>query len=327
MTMRSKIIIFIAIALIILICGLSLYSVVGAARAERDFPPLGRFVEVDGLRLHYLEQGRGRPIVLIHGASSNLRDFAASIMAPLAENHRVIAFDRPGYGYSERPSGSWPDPARQAELIHKALAQLNVTRPVLVGHSWSGSVVLAYLLDYPEQSAGGVLLAGGSHPWEGGVAWTNHLAGLPGLGPLFAATLVYPAGQFLMEQAIAEVFSPNPVTPDYAERTGVPLAMRPGQFLSTAEDVRNLSDFLDRQSRRYHEIRRPLLLITGKEDDIVPPWNHADRLIEQVPHADYVIFENTGHAPHHVHSRRIAGLIDTFAKQESINLTSSGGDG
>jgi pimeloyl-ACP methyl ester carboxylesterase len=300
---------------VLILFALALYSAYGAYRTELAYPPLGNFVEEGGIRLHYVEKGEGSPIVLIHGASTSLIDFHASIFEPLARHHRAIAVDRPGYGYSQRPSGEWPDPLQQARLIRGALSRLDIEKPILVGHSWSGSVVLAYLLAFPEDVAGGVLLAGGSHPWKGGVAWYNHVASMPLIGPLFAYTVAYPAGQLLMNAAVNSVFTPNPVPPRYIERTGILLSLRPHSFMASAEDVRNLSEFLRFQSARYNSIRRPLLLITGDADEVVPPWNHADRLIKQVPHAELIKLADTGHALHHAHPERITKLIRDFRRR------------
>src|SRR5579863_6011069 len=79
-----------------------------AARIEAAHPASGRFVEVEGGRLHVLELGpAGReeqpPIVLVHGASGNLHDLRIALGDPLARNRRAILFDRPGHGWSDRP--------------------------------------------------------------------------------------------------------------------------------------------------------------------------------------------------------------------------------
>lgn len=294
---------------------LFLYSWYGSWRVEKAYPPLGRFVEIDGIRLHFVEAGRGPPIVFVHGASTTLRDFVASVFPLLAKRYRVIAFDRPGYGYSERPEGPWLDPARQGMLIGRGLQAIGVQKPVLVGHSWSGSLVLAYLLANPQRVAGGVLLAGASHPWVGGVAWVRRVAGVPLVGNLFARTLVYPAGQLLLERTIAEVFSPEPVPPQYIERTGIELALRPDAFLADAEDVRELCGYLRQQSQAYAAIEPPLLLVTSDTDHVVPPSNHAERLIKQVAQAELVYLKNAGHAPHHTRPEEIAALIGDFAER------------
>ncbi len=180
--------------------------------------------------------------------------------------------------------------------------------------------MLAYLLAYPEEPAGGVLLAGGSHPWEGGVAWHNDLAGVPVIGDLFARTLLYPVGRLVLEASVREVFAPNPVPADYTTRTGVQLSLRPEVFLANAEDTRMLSDFLEVQSRRYANIEQPLLLVTGGDDEIVPSWNHADRLVKQAPNTELVVLEGTGHALHHTHPQRIAKLIALFSERLSASV-------
>lgn len=81
-----------------------LYNRQKAGAAERKTPPIGRFLDVDGVRLHYIERGQGEPVVLIHGNGTMIQDFAVSgLVDRLASRHRVIVFDRPGYGYSSRP--------------------------------------------------------------------------------------------------------------------------------------------------------------------------------------------------------------------------------
>ncbi len=309
----------------VIVGGLALYSAYGAWRIENDYPAVGKFVDAAGLRLHYTDSGSGIPVVLIHGASTNLMDFTASLVPHLFEQNRVLAFDRPGHGYSERPTGPWPDPAAQAGYLHAALAKLGVRKPLLVGHSWSGSLVLAYLLNYSADAAGGVLLAGGSHPWKGGVAWTNTIGGIPVVGTLFAHTLVFPLGQLVLDRAVANVFYPESPPPDYVPRTGVMMTLRPGNYLFNAEDVRRLSDFLEYQSQQYARLHRPVLLIHGAEDHIVPAWNHTDRLIEILPDAEVVRLKGVGHALHHTQTERIAHLISDFSRK--VQSLTSGADG
>lgn len=301
----------------VILAGLAIYTGVASWRIENAFPPLGKFVDVASGRLHYVDVGEGEPIVLLHGASASLRDFHASLLPELAKTRRVIAFDRPGYGYSERNSDGWLSPARQAAIIREALQKLGVERPVIVGHSWAGSVVLAYLLDYQEEVSGAVLLAGAAHSWTAGVAWSAKAAGIPVIGPVFSGTIVFPAGQVLLKSAVANVFSPETPPHGYLERTGAILAIRPGAFQASAEDVRNLSGFLEGQERLYDRITAPLLLVTGEKDTIVPAWNHADRLAKRLVHAQKVELEGAGHALHHSRRDDVVRLIDEFVSKAS----------
>jgi len=303
---------------LLLFGGLAAVSEIDRQRVEALYPPIGRFSDVAGVRLHYTDSGvpatdGGPPVVLIHGASTSLLDFRASLIEPLSATHRVIALDRPGHGYSDRPA-MWPSPAEQARLTRGLLAQLGVEQPVLVGHSWAGSVVLAYLLAYPDAAAGGVLLAGASHPWDGGVAWYNDLAGVPVVGHLFAHTVPLTLGRAAVAGGVRAAFAPGEPPDDYSARTGVALALRPDSFLANAEDLRRLSPFLEQQSTYYGYIRRPLLLVTGGADTIVPPWNHAERLLDQAPNAELVRLPGVGHALHHVARDRIVALIDDFGR-------------
>ena len=112
----------------------AVFTALKAKRAERDNPPKGTFIKVDGVRLHYLDRGTGSPVVLLHGNVVRLQDFLASgLVDRLAEHHRVIAFDRPGYGYSERPRDRLWTADAQAALLQGALAQLALDEPMEQG--------------------------------------------------------------------------------------------------------------------------------------------------------------------------------------------------
>ena len=94
-------------------------------------------VDADGVRLHYLERGEGLPLVLLHGNGSMIQDFVSSGLVDLAaRQHRVIVFDRPGYGHSPRPRGRVWSPQAQADLFRAALERLGVSQAVIMGHSW-----------------------------------------------------------------------------------------------------------------------------------------------------------------------------------------------
>lgn len=296
---------------------LAIYTFAATKWLEDRFPPLETFVEVGGERLHYIDQGQGPALVLLHGANASLKDMEASLFHDLAEDFRVIAFDRPGYGYSTRKNGAWPNPDVQAVLIEKALTQLGVEDPIIIGHSLAGSVVMAYLLHFPDTVGGGVLLAGATHSWDTGVSPNVRLASMPVIGPLFTSTLVMPVGQAVFDGAIQNVFSPEKPTDGYEGRTGAMLALRPGPFRASAQDVKNLSPFLKRQSARYGEIEAPLLMIAAQEDTIVPAWNHAERVIKVVPHAELVELAGAGHALHHSRQEDVVQLIRNFVAKQS----------
>src|SRR4051794_12938795 len=180
-----------------------------ARRTERRHPPEGSFIVVDGVRLHYSDRGHGSPILLIHGNAVTGADWNTSGVADLLlAKHRVIIFDRPGFGYSERPQGRTWTAARQAELLYKALRQLGVERPIVVGHSWGSIVALALAVQHQTKLAGLVLLSGYYF-------WTLRpdvlpvtIGALPGLGDLLRHTISPLLGWLQMPLLKWQMFSP-----------------------------------------------------------------------------------------------------------------------
>ncbi|MEC8847809.1 MAG: alpha/beta hydrolase [Pseudomonadota bacterium] len=298
-----------ALGIIGLLAGLALFSLWGQHRIEREVPPIGQFIDIDGVRLHYIERGRGQPIILLHGASSNLRDFASSIVDALARDYRVLAFDRPGYGYSQRLPGDWADPASVMDLILRASTQLGAEQPIVLGHSWSGALVMAALVEYPDRIRGGVSVAGVAGHWAGSVGWTYDIGKLPVIGPLFAWTMVYPVGRDHIHDAVVGVLAPDPVPPAYVDNIGGRLALRPRSFLYNVEDTTRLNEYMQNLSPRYDEITQPLLIIHGEADTLVPFWNHGRRVLPVVQHAQVVMIPGAGHAPHHAHPGAVTHAI------------------
>lgn len=298
--------------------GLLLYNYALGRRIEARFPPSGRFVRAGGCDLHYVERGQGRPVVLLHGAHGTLNDFAVGFLDRLARDFRAIAFDRPGHGYSTRPSGPM-SPARQASVLREALRSLGLERPILVGHSWSGALVLAYALAWPDEIAGIVMLAGVSHPWKGNhFRWHTRLAGKPIFGPVLLRTLIGPLGQVLIGSGVRQAFAPDPPMPSYSQQAAVPLILRPSQFRANAQDLLELNAFLAEQSRRYGEIRVPVAIIAPSEDRSVNAELHAFGLHRRLRRSKLFVAEGAGHMPHHVQPRTVMQAIHWVAEQDTV---------
>jgi pimeloyl-ACP methyl ester carboxylesterase len=288
-----------------------------AARIEAAHPAAGRFVDVEGGRLHVLELGpsSGRedelPVVLVHGASGNLNDLRLALGDRLARDRRVILVDRPGHGWSDRPGGAADaSPARQAALIMEALDRIGVDRFVLLGHSLGGAVASALALAWPQRLAGLVLLAPVTHPWDGGLDWYNVILSTPVIGRLFAHTVAIPLSFLLLDGGVASVFAPQPAPADYVRRAAIRLLLRPAQFVANAQDIAALKDFVAAQVPRYRELGVPSVIITGSRDGTVPPHIHARAFAAAVPHADLIMLRGIGHMPHHASTDRVVAAVE-----------------
>jgi len=125
------------------------------------------FISVESLRVHYVDIGVGPTVVMIHGNAGSVEDFEFKAFPLLSAEYRVVAVDRPGHGGSDRPVGKSATLEYQAELLHRTIASLGIAQPTLVGHSWGGSLALAYALKYPSEVSAMVLLAPAAYPDNG----------------------------------------------------------------------------------------------------------------------------------------------------------------
>lgn len=306
------------IFLVVCVSGLFAYTWWFSSKAESRFAPLGDFVEVEGVRLHYVDKGEGVPVVLVHGASGNMRDFTNSIFDELAKGHRVIAFDRPGHGWSERSDiEDIHDPAQQARLINAALKKLEVGRHVLLGHSWGGAVAMAYALNHPDDLLGVVPLSGATYPWPGGVAWYHSLVQTPVLGEFFLHTLMVPAGQQLKEPGVVGNFYPDVAPDGFSDAIGLDLLFRPHNFRNNSTDVSNLKSALARQSQRYEEVQVPTIIIHGGGDRSVGFAIHSEPLHAAISGSELIRLRGTGHMPHYAAPEFVLDAIARLARGET----------
>ena len=183
-----------------------------ARKAQRDNPPQGHFFDVDGVRLHYVERGNGRPLVLFHGNGSMIQDFELSGLIDLAAgNYRVIVFDRPGFGHSSRPRNVVWTPEVQAELFKKALDRLSVQRAIVLGHSWGASVAIALATRHPSFVEALVLASGYYFPTARADVASSSAPAIPGIGDIISYTISPILSRLLWPSMLRKMFGPRSV--------------------------------------------------------------------------------------------------------------------
>ena len=279
-------------------------------RIARDWPPIGQFAQVDGLKVHYTDEGQGRPVILVHGASGNLRDMTFSLAPEVARGYRAICMDRPGFGYSDRPDGDAWEPAVQARILRGAAMEIGAKRPIILGHSWAGALALAWAMEFPDEIAGAVVVSGATIPWGGALAFYYGLGASPVFGGLVASLVGALAGQERIRDAVELVFRPQTPLPGYIAYVGGPLALRPETVRANAEDLDNLNAVLERMSPRYPGITTPVEVIHGNSDRIVRADVHAVPLTQLLARVNLTLLPGIGHMPHHVSVPEILAAID-----------------
>lgn len=289
--------------------------------AEAAFPPEGAFVEVDGRRVHYVQRGEGPDLVLIHGASGNSRDMTFRFAGMLADRYRVTAFDRPGLGYTDRADPSMAHlfaargetPAEQADLLRGAAGALGIERPIVLGHSYGGSVAMAWALGDPEGTAAVVDVSGATMPWPGRLNWTYRITSGRLSGAVVPWLVAAWAPERLVDRAVAGTFAPDDVPDSYAESLGAALTVRAAAFRANARQVNVLRPAVVEMAEQYPTLTLPLEIVHGDADIIVGLEIHSRPLSELVPGANLVVLPGVGHMPHHTDPEAVIAAIDRAA--------------
>lgn len=280
--------------------------------------PEPQIVVTEAGRLAYRAlAGQGTPVVLLHGASGNASDWAATLFGHLG-GLNVIAFDRPGMGRSDpAPGESWRL-APQREAMRAALHALGHRRCVLVGHSFSGALALDWALAHPGEVAGLVVLSGAAMDWGGRLEGYYRYAARPLIGPLMARAVQHLVGPRKLEQSVACVFAPQEPPEGYIERAEVRLALRPGPFLVNARAMNGLHDQIVANQPRYGQITCPTAILHGDADHVVPAEIHAVPLSRLLPEARLQLLPGIGHMPHHAVPETVATAIrETLARAQA----------
>ncbi len=302
-----------------------------ATAAEKDYPPVGQFVEVTGGKVHYLRQGSGPELILLHGAGGNLRDYTFDLFDRLTDDYTVTAFDRPGLGYTDRVPGietgafatDGDSPQAQAKMLREAAGKLGITDPIVAGHSFGGIVSMAWAVagldeDVPHNARAIVSFAGVAMPWPGdlGTYYTVNGSALGGavVIPIISAL----ASEDRIDSAVEGVFAPDPAPDGYAEHVGARLTLRPENFRANVRQVNTLYPNVVKLKARYPELTLPIEILHGTADTTVPIDVHAREIIKIVDSVRVRELDGVGHMPHHVAPTEAVATIDRAADRAGL---------
>ena len=308
------------VALLALLAGLFagalvLFTARTARRVDAAVPPLGRFVEVGGERIHYLERGEGPALLLIHGLGSSMRSFTHSVLDRLAGDFRVVVMERPGSGESTRAPRACARVRTQAETVSAFIRAVGLERPVLVGHSMGGAVALAVALEHPEQVSGLALVAPLANAQEDvppvfkGLIITSRA-----LRKLTAWTVATPASILRRAKVLDTLFGPDAVPRDYAVEGGGLLGLRPKSFCAASEDLVALEGELPALVDRYAELRLPVGIIYGTGDRVLDHRLHGVEVASKIEGAELELIEG-GHMLPFTAPDAVAELIRRVAER------------
>ena len=300
-------------------------------QAEAKHPPLGEFVKVTGGKVHYLQQGSGPHLILLHGAGGNLREFTFDLMGRLTDRYTVTAFDRPGLGYTDRVpevSDALTDvagasPLDQAMMLREAATEIGITDPIVAGHSYGGIVSYAWALagldeDSPVNAKAVVSLAGVTMPWPGDLDRYYTINGSAFGGVVTIPLISALAPQSVVARRIEGTFAPQPEPEGYGDYIGTDLTLRADSMRANIRQVNTLRPHVVEMAKRYPELTLPIEIVHGEADTTVPIHIHADEIEKILPQVNTTRLPGVGHMPHHADPQVVIDAIDRAATRAGL---------
>jgi pimeloyl-ACP methyl ester carboxylesterase len=283
--------------------------------------PTERFVIAGNTKLHYVDSGTGRPVVMIHGNAGDLHDFEFGTLDLLARDYHAIAFDLPGHGRSKMPHQAKGTIQEQAVTLHEAFASLGIRNPILVGHSWGAAIALAYALLYPRDISALVLLAPAAYADHRHDTPAGFLLRVPLLGHVCIALLKPILGRRLLKQALKDAFSPDPVPNDYLDFAAAVWLERKHLEAFIKSDG-TVDQSLQELSPQYRKILAPVIIVTGDSDLAVSSEQSAFSLHKAIVNSQLVVVPHAGHQIPQIHPEVVLRAVDMAASNSSIAAAS-----
>ncbi len=313
-----KAMIYVAVVIVLFVVAVQVTATWRERSAVAEYPPEGQIIDVNGTQVHAVVMGDGPDLVLIHGASGNTRDMTFSLAPRLAERYRVIVFDRPGLGYTERLNSTGASIVQQAELLRAAAAKLGAEQPIVMGQSYGGAVALAWAATFPEDVAALIPVAAASNPWDTGLGTfyeiTSSRWGQALVVPLITAFVP----ETVVQSSIEGVFKPQEPPEGYAEAIAAPLTLRRVSLSANADQRANLLGEIEALVPQYGQIIAPTEIIHGTADTTVGLEIHSEKLVNQIDGAVLTRLPGMGHMLQHVAEDEVIAAIDRAAARADL---------
>ncbi|GLS49005.1 alpha/beta fold hydrolase [Methylobacterium gnaphalii] len=283
-------------------------------------PPAGeglrrQFLDLpDGPRIAYVEAGSGPALILVHGALMTLEDMWLGPMAALSRHFHVVAIDRPGHGMSEHARLSDASLWRQAEILRDVARRLGLVRPVLVGHSFGGAVVLAHGMAYPEETAAAVAISPICFPELRLEQLLFGPRAMPVIGDVLSR---FSAGTdaALLPLLWRAMFLPQAMPARFAAEFPFALASRPSRLVADGENANLLWSDLTRSAASYAGCRMPVGILCGGSDIVTNPYLHGRLAASLIPGARLRWLRGLGHMLHHADVDAVVDMARELAGQ------------
>lgn len=277
-----------------------------------------RFVEIEGMRVHYRDEGQGLPLVLLHGTSSSLHTWD-DWTSRLKGHRRIVRLDLPGYGLT----GPAPDkdylPARLARVVVKLLDKLGIERADVAGNSLGGRVALTMALDHRTRVERLILIdasgLSGQRPPSVFALAQSSLGGL---------ILRWVTPRFLVRANTKQVYGDLSRLREEVVDHYYDVARREGNRQALLDRFRGPSSpSLD---GRLKELHLPTLVLWGGRDAWIPP-SFAERFARGIAGAQLIVYPDAGHVPMEELPAHTARDADAFLEESDAERLPTDAEG
>ena len=273
-----------------------------------DFAP--NYADVDGLRLHYLDEGEGDPVVCFHGEPTWAYLYRKMLPPLVAGGRRVVCPDFAGFGRSDKPTErGWYTYDRHVEYVSALLAGLDLRGATVVVQDWGGPIGLRWAVENSDRVARLVILNTGlftGRVSKGFMAWRDFAEKNPDL-PV-GMVLQGATTTDLPDEVVAAYEAPFPTPESKAGAAQFPLIVPVEEGAPGASEMRAVSDALSRWDK-------PCLVAFSDSDPVFPFPRAGQVFVDMVPGAtEQVPVEGAAHFLQEDRGELIAGEILRFAE-------------
>ncbi len=267
-----------------------------------------KFISIDGLSVHYRDEGKGFPIILLHGAASSLQTWDGWVKE-LSPYYRVIRLDLPGYGLTG------PSPTKDysmhwyVKFLDTFLDKINVKNCYLAGNSLGGHIACEFAFQKKDSVKKLILIASGGYPLEERGILAVKMARTPPLRPIVR----YATPRFFVAMNLRQVYGAREKISDEIVDRYYELLRREGNR-ETFIDVCNRKP--EDSSSHIRAITIPALILWGSRDTTIPA-QHAELFHRDIPNSKVIIYDGIGHVPHEEIPEKTVSDVQAFLNERT----------
>jgi pimeloyl-ACP methyl ester carboxylesterase len=288
-----------------------LYADISVDDLKKDYANQhSQFIEVDGMQVHYRDEGKGFPIVLVHGTASSLHTWNDWTTA-LTKTNRVIRMDLPAFGITGPNANAEYSIKSYTDFLEKLLTKLNVYKFHLAGNSLGGNIAWNYAAEYPDKVEKLIVVDASGLPTNKAQPAIFKMAKTPVLNSLF----LYVTPKFFIKKNMEEVYADKEKITDELITRYHKMALRVGNRQAFIDRAK--TDFKLGEKANYDKLKSietPTLLLWGAQDTWIP-LDNGKRMDSIMQQSTLVVLENSGHVPMEENPPESLAVVNEFLKK------------